>query len=180
MSDEIREQLSALLDDELSASERPLLLARLERDVELSECLGRYELISEVMRGGGDRAALGIAQRVQAALAEERPLEAAGGIDMRRAMAMWKPVAGIAVAASVALVAVLTVSSLRDDTPDKVPAVAALDDSSPLVADAMSEGQSQWNRIEPQSTGVCQVISSITTNMPPAAECKGLCLTCAS
>ena len=150
MSDEIREQLSALLDDELSASERPLLLARLERDVELSECLGRYELISEVLRGGGDSAALGIAQRVQAALAEERPLDAVNGIDMRRAMVMWKPVAGIAVAASVALAAVLTVSSLRDNAPEKVPALAEGDSTAPLVADATRESQSQWNRIEPQ------------------------------
>ncbi|MCO6414306.1 MAG: sigma-E factor negative regulatory protein [Thiogranum sp.] len=150
MSDEIREQVSALLDDELSADERPLLLARLQRDAELAECLGRYELIGEVMRGGGNSAALGIARQVQTALADEQPLAAGKSVAARRALALWKPVAGIAVAASVALVAILTVTSVRDNAPDPVPAMAVVDSKAPLVAEAASGGELQWNRIEPR------------------------------
>lgn len=151
MSDEIREQVSALLDDELSADERPLLLARLQRDAELGECLGRYELIGEVMRGGGNSAALGIARRVQAALADEQPLAAGKRVAARRSLAaLWKPVAGIAVAASVALVAILTVTAVRDNAPDPVPAVAVVDSKAPLVAEAASGGERQWNRVEPR------------------------------
>ena len=65
MNDEIREQISALADDELSDVERPLLLSRLERDPRLAGCLGRYQLIGEVMRGSGEVATLGVAERVQ-------------------------------------------------------------------------------------------------------------------
>ena len=69
MTDEIREQVSALVDDELDDLERPLLLGRLQRDAGLRACLGRYQLIGEVMRGGHAQVAgLGIAARVQAEL----------------------------------------------------------------------------------------------------------------
>ena len=119
MNDEIREQLSALADDELSDLERPLLLSRLERDAELKDCLGRYRLIGEAMRGAGRLASLSIAGRVQQAL--EHDGSPAGAGKPASAMSWWKPVAGLAVAASVALVAVMTVSSLRqsdDALPD--------------------------------------------------------------
>ena len=149
MTDEIREQLSALLDDELSDLERPLLVARLERDVELREQLGRYELIGEVMRGGGNSAALGIARGVRTAL-ESDPELPAGSAAARKALNLWKPMAGIAVAASVALVAILTVTSLRDNAPEKVPAVALDDNKAPLAVAAGQAGEAQWDRIEPQ------------------------------
>jgi negative regulator of sigma E activity len=64
MTDEIREQLSALIDDELTELERPLLLGRVQRDAALLECLGRYQLIGEVMRGAGRTATLSVAGRV--------------------------------------------------------------------------------------------------------------------
>ena len=86
MTDEIREQLSALVDDELDEVERPLLLGRLERDTELRQVLGRYELISEVMRGAGQAATLGIADRVKRVLERDAVLpeaekQRAGGLN---------------------------------------------------------------------------------------------------
>jgi hypothetical protein len=74
MRDEIGEQLSALVDDELDEIERPLLLGRLQRDTGLREILGRYQLISEVMRGAGQVATLGIADRVKRALEQDSTL----------------------------------------------------------------------------------------------------------
>jgi sigma-E factor negative regulatory protein RseA len=145
MNDEIREQLSALLDDELSDLERPLLLGRLQRDEQLREHLGRYELIGEIMRGGGNSAALGIARQVQAALEHEQPLPAGGGgVAASRTLQLWKPLAGAAVAASVALAAILTVTSLRDNEAEQAPAVASADNDAPLIGDP------RWNRMEPQ------------------------------
>ena len=78
MSDEIREQLSALADDELSDVEQPLLLGRVQRDAELRECLGRYQLIGEVMRGIADTATLGVADRIQSALQLDVPGQVPG------------------------------------------------------------------------------------------------------
>lgn len=150
MKDEIREQLSALVDDELSDLERPLLLGRLQRDTSLRECMGRYQLISEVMRGTENASALGIADRVQAAIEEE----ATSGVLQPAvpATAGWRrPLAGVAIAASVALVAVLTVSSVQRpaDHSGAGRQVAVADDP-PVTVSKRDASNGQWDRIEPQ------------------------------
>ncbi len=145
MSDEIREQLSALADDELDDVERPLLLGRLERDAELRECLGRYKLISEVMRGVGHMGTLDVADRVRDALELDGQVPAADKLN-RRTMNWWKPLAGFAVAASVAMVAVLTVTSIREPSTETTPLVAETGGASP----AGRVSDERWNRIEPQ------------------------------
>jgi len=154
MNDEIREQISALADDELSDVERPLLLGRLQRDHELRAFLGRCQLIGEVMRGAGEAASLGIADRVQKALAADAPLSVPLNGTTGR-VAWVKPAAGLAVAASVALVAVLSVNALRNDAPE--PAVApALASAEPagspeaVVARAGDSPGEQWDRLDPR------------------------------
>jgi len=155
MSDEILEQLSALADDELNDIEQPLLLGRLQRDAGLRACLGRYQLIGEVMRGTGTTATLGIADRVQQALADDMPVSArASG-----RVALWKPVAGLAVAASVALVAVLTVTSVNENPANNVPALVTADQA-PVIAPVLTAGPAvtqvsdisggqRWDRLDP-------------------------------
>ena len=155
MSDEIREQLSALADDELSDVEQPLLLGRLQRDAELRACLGRYQLIGEVMRGTGATATLGVANRVQQALANDLP--ASAGTPAR--IPLWKPVAGLAVAASVALVAVLTVSSVNESPTGNVPVLATANPAPVIVRSPApnaaviqvndSGDDTQWDRLDP-------------------------------
>jgi len=152
MNDEIREQISALADDELAEAERPLLLARLQREPALRACLGRYELIGEVMRGAGEVATLGVAEAVQKALAADAPLSAAPGTGGQRAG--WvKPAAGFAVAASVALVAVLSVSKLGETGSEpKTPAIASSQPAAApgaVVAQAGDAGSDQWERLAP-------------------------------
>jgi sigma-E factor negative regulatory protein RseA len=155
MSDEIREQLSAMADDELSDVERPLLLGRLQRDPKLRACLGRYQLIGEVMRGGpGATATLGLADRVQEALAADAPMSipVAGRSNSR---ARWvRPAAGVAVAASVALVAVFSVSSLRKTETESVPALAVGQPATGAGATATQQvseaGGEHWERLNPR------------------------------
>ncbi|TCK17573.1 RseA-like anti sigma(E) protein [Thiogranum longum] len=142
MNDEIREQLSALADDELNELERPLLLGRMQRDSLLRECLGRYQLIGEVMRGAGASAGLGVAKRVQQAMESDTPMKAP------HKTYWWKPFAGLAVAASVALVAVLAVTTVRND--DAGEPVVAVTETTPDTTLASEDPQLRWNRIEPQ------------------------------
>ncbi|MCA1806223.1 MAG: sigma-E factor negative regulatory protein [Xanthomonadaceae bacterium] len=49
MTQSLQEQLSALVDEELPAAEHALLLERLARDGGLRECLGRYQLMRDVL-----------------------------------------------------------------------------------------------------------------------------------
>lgn len=146
MNDEIREQLSALADDELNELERPLLLGRVQRDAALRECLGRYQLIGEVMRGASASVGTSIAQRVQKVLANDAPVIASQPVSQQDRW--WKPLAGFAVAASVALVAVLAVTTVRDSN-NRAP-VVAVTDTAPGTTLASDAGEPHWDRIEPQ------------------------------
>ena len=107
MSEQIREQVSAFLDGELPSSETELLLKRLTRDAELRESFGRYALIGESMRGGGQvRLSQSFAERVNRAIDGE-PVMAVSQPARSTSSRWWRPLAGAAVAASVAVVAVI-------------------------------------------------------------------------
>ena len=108
MSEQIREQVSAFLDGELPSSETELLLKRLMRDADLRESFGRYALIGEALRKA-DRSPVsrGFAAGVNAAIDGEAAPAAAPLHLHARAPRWWRPVAGAAVAAGVAAVAVV-------------------------------------------------------------------------
>ncbi|VAW79373.1 hypothetical protein MNBD_GAMMA15-1250 [hydrothermal vent metagenome] len=165
MNDEIREQLSALADDELGELEHPLLLGRMQRDAVLRECLGRYRLIGEVMRGAGASAGLGIAQRVQKALADDAPVM----VKQFRSEHWWKPLAGFAVAASVALVAVLAVTTTQ--TNESVAPIVAATDVAPEVTLVSDSREARWDRIEPQ---VEKRLSGYLVNHSEYAASRGI------
>jgi sigma-E factor negative regulatory protein RseA len=117
MTDQIREQMSALLDGELRQDETGLLLRRMERDAGLRRAYGNYVLAGEILRSpGGLTASPGFAARVSAAIAQDAPatetVAAPGQPPARR----WvRPAAGVAVAAGAALAAVLLVRPDGDD-----------------------------------------------------------------
>lgn len=109
MVESVKEQLSACLDGELPERELPLLSKRLAHDAELKAAMARYALISETLRTGeAAQPATGFADAVMAKLAHEAPLKSSVVVSptvLRR----LRPVAGIAVAASVAALAVFSV-----------------------------------------------------------------------
>src|ERR1700722_12793937 len=106
MSDPIREQVSAFLDGELPSSESELLVKRLMRDADLRAIFGRYALIGETLQGATQApVSRGFAARVNRAIDGEPATALPQG--MRTAQGRWwRPVAGAAVAAGVAAVAV--------------------------------------------------------------------------
>jgi sigma-E factor negative regulatory protein RseA len=111
MTDQIREQMSALLDGELAPGETGLLVRRMERDAELRRAFGNYVLAGESLRApGGITASRGFAARVSAALDADEPQRPAAPVPVAASPVRWKrPLAGAAVAAGAALAAVLLV-----------------------------------------------------------------------
>jgi sigma-E factor negative regulatory protein RseA len=114
MTDQIREQLSALLDGELPRDEIGLLLRRLDRDPQLRRSFGSYALIGETLRAPGGRIAHPLlAARISAAI--EAPASAAAATARTAstkpavsAVAFWKrPAVRTALAASAAAAAVM-------------------------------------------------------------------------
>jgi negative regulator of sigma E activity len=106
MSEQIREQVSAFLDGELPNSETDLLLKRLMRDAELRERFGSYALIGEACRSEKNSPLAGdLCSRVNRAIDGEA-LTAAVPAPAPAAAHWSRPVAGAALAAGVAVVAV--------------------------------------------------------------------------
>jgi sigma-E factor negative regulatory protein RseA len=123
MKDSIYEQLSALVDDELTGSEHDMLLRRIERDDLLYQRLSRYQLISDALQSHlPERVDPAFSRRVKVLLRSEPALSR-----YSRLAALAKPAAGLAVAASVAVMAVMSIQSARQETasPADVVAVSA-------------------------------------------------------
>jgi sigma-E factor negative regulatory protein RseA len=116
MSKESREHLSRFMDGEISRETSRFLVRRLGADSELRETWARYHLVRDCLRHQeGNLAGINLCGKVQQALANEGPKTASRSIARsrtkgNRSTSGWlKPVAGMAIAASVALMAIITV-----------------------------------------------------------------------
>ena len=137
MKDTLNEQLSALVDDELGTGEAALLLRQMGKDETLRNRFARYQLASDALKNNlPAQVDPGFHLRVQAALQDEAaPQAMPASMQFGR---LLRPFAGFAVAASVAVVAVLSLQSVRETTPQSTPAVA----TAPAPADYIrAEGQ---------------------------------------
>jgi sigma-E factor negative regulatory protein RseA len=121
MKDKIHEQLSALLDDELADSEQSLLIRQLVREPGLRERLSNYQTISDALHDNlPQQVDTRFHERVHAAVQQEAVIDAAPS----RFGALLRPLAGLAVAASVAVVAVVSLQTVRHEDPAATPSVA--------------------------------------------------------
>jgi len=110
MSEDIREQLSALMDGELGRDERAFLMRRLEHDAELRSMWTRMHLVRDVIAHRPGGAPLDLSDRIMHSLAEQDRQTAPLA---QSASHGWRPWLGAALAASVALVAVFAVAPDR-------------------------------------------------------------------
>jgi negative regulator of sigma E activity len=156
MTDPVKEQLSACLDGELPEGELDLLLRQVGRDQPLRNTLGRYALIGETLRSQGAVAApTDFATKISAAIAAEPALvQERRATRLASAPARWlKPVAGFAIAAGVAAVAILTLQQ-----PEQAP-TNYVADAAQVVPETSTEAASY---IVPASTD--------SSNFVPAAR----------
>ena len=134
MIQQVKEQLSAFMDDELSVEQSDLLLLRLREDAELRAAYESYGLIGESIRGGVAVASCDLASRVRDAVAEEAPLPAQVGVATRFAGAL-RPAAMVAVAAGVAVVALVGLRGLQERPVPDAPVVAGVSQPQPVAVD---------------------------------------------
>jgi len=106
MNDGIRMQVSAFVDGELPENESELLLRRMSQDAELRKEVAEYLAIGRLIRA---EAGLAGADRLHARIAaaiDDRPADADDLPAVSTASRAIRPLAGVAIAASVALVAI--------------------------------------------------------------------------
>lgn len=137
-TEQVLEQLSALVDGELDMASQARLTQQLLVDPELNRRWQSYHRSGELLRGEWSGGSCGFAQRVSAAIAEEAPLQAPvfqlqplgkTATQSRTTRAWLRPVAGMALAASVAVVTVFSVRLLdaSGSARDAQPAMAEAD-----------------------------------------------------
>lgn len=134
MTDKLLEQVSALADDELDSREAELLLPRMQRDGELRDAWERYHLVGEAMRRALPRNAdPELAARVATVIEQDE--QDLHPVFASRMFQQLRPVAGLAVAASVAMLAVFTLQGPSDVGPSEVVPIAGNPPATvPLIA----------------------------------------------
>lgn len=108
MNEQKREQLSALVDDELTHEVSPVVNNLLE-DKEAKETWARYHLIGDSLRGHLPEHIGDVSSNVSQAIASEPTILA----PRKKSFDLMKPVMGFAIAASVAAVAIFNVQQAK-------------------------------------------------------------------
>ncbi len=151
MSEKINEQLSAMFDDELDQQEHELLIRRLKHEDSLKSSWSRYQLIGDAMRNNlnassGSDLRDGIRQKI-----EKEPAISTSktqtSVDFRSRL--MKPVAGMAIAASVAAMAIIGLQNLgQGESPaSDVPRLA----QAPTTAPLQRVAGTRWNMQQPET-----------------------------
>lgn len=113
MANDRKEQVSALTDDEVQGAELRSLLDDLHQDPELQERWSRYHLIGDALHANLSRAdTTRLSERVWAALEDEPTVLAPRR--QTRLPPLAKQAAGLAIAASVAAIAIFSVQNLGE------------------------------------------------------------------
>ena len=118
MTEQINDQISAFIDDELSAEESALLVRRFERDQDAQARAARYTLIGCALRGEllephADSLRQRLAQVLSGA-APAVPKPAASAASERFAGGLTRPMLGLGIAAAVAVVAIGSLRMIND------------------------------------------------------------------
>lgn len=157
MKDQFAEQLSALLDGELDTHEQDRTVSRLLDDDAAMGKFGRYQLVGDMVRGESRVLATGISRSVSAALADEPTVLAP-----QAGLALGKPAAGIAVAASVAVAAVVIAPGFMQQTGvvDSTPAIVVAQPEKPIQLVASGNVASPAGRQAVSSSGQWQTLDA--------------------
>jgi len=115
MSKESLEHLSSLMDGEISRESGMFLTRRLSSDEAMCETWERYHLIRDCIRQpGGKQVVTGLHDKLNKILETED----APGLSVWRSRKWLKPVSGLAVAASVAVMAIVVTAPQPGTLPD--------------------------------------------------------------
>lgn len=155
MTDQIYEQISAFLDDELSAEQSAFLVRRLESDAGARKQFVRYAAIGSAVRGElVDPSSAILRQRIQASLSGASPDWRPAGRSQRRASRLKRAVAGFALAATVAGIALVGLRNINQ---------AATDDQNVAAANFSVSNE----RPEPESYVVPPAVTEARIISPP-------------
>jgi anti-sigma factor RsiW len=143
MTDQINDQISAFIDNELPADESALLVRRFERDAEARARAMRYTLIGSALRGELlEPHPSVLRQRVAAALSGASPIVAHPKPRQRWSMRLARPALGVGIAATVAIAAIGLLRNINE--PSFAPGIV-----SPLTGPVAAEDSAEPSYVVP-------------------------------
>jgi len=161
MNEQKREQLSALVDDELTQEASSVIESLLE-DNEAKETWARYHLIGDSLRGHLPGQIGDISGNVSQAIASEPTILApAKKSANRKSSDLMKPVMGFAIAASVAAVAIFNVQQAKQipETGQPVIAQSSITTGQPSFATSIATPQ-----LVNQQIGQAQIYQAVNVD----------------
>jgi len=129
MNEGIRMQISAFVDGELPETEAQLLLRRLSQDADLRQQVAEYFAIGRALRGEGSFADMGGLRGRVAAAIDDRLIDQEFDEIEPIGRRYGRPLAGFAIAATVAVAAIFGLQQMTLDPG------AAVDSATPAVAE---------------------------------------------
>lgn len=168
MSDKLNEQVSACVDGETDAGESELLLRRLSQDDALRSRWARYHLISDALKNNlPDQPSLSLADRIHDAVAREATPHPRFSVKR-----LLKPAAGLAIAASVAALAVLAVRSVPNGAnPEPAAQIASVATTVVAPAQYQRVQGTRWDSAQPE---VAARLNTYMLNHSGHAESSGM------
>lgn len=143
-TDDMKEKLSALVDNELDELDERRVMKALEQDAELRQTWERYHLVHSVLHQELDMLVpSGVATRVAAQIAQDP----AASVSFRRHK-IGRIAGTLAMAASVAAIAVAAVQWFNRPDTAPVPSLAA---SQPAPDNFIRAGATRWDVKEPET-----------------------------
>lgn len=141
MTDNIKQQISALIDGELSSAENNTLLSSLKDNPELKATWGRYHLISDALRGEQIQVEVfNIAERVRARIDDEPAIisipksrDVTHSSEKDNGVHWLKPAVGVALAASVAGAVIMVMPDFSTN-PGQIQPMQVADSNTTTVA----------------------------------------------
>ena len=119
MNDAIKTQISAFVDGELPANEAELLLRRMSQDKELRQQAAEYLALGRAMRGERTLAGMGALRDRIAAAIDDDSLQQDAPVAEQEGPRFLRPLAGVAIAATVALAAILGLQQVAVQSSDE-------------------------------------------------------------
>lgn len=168
----MKESLSALMDGELSEHEQAQLLADLARDAELARAWERFHLIRAALRKElGPMMFGGLSEQVARGIGDISA-GAVGASPLERGRPVMRWASGLALAASVVAMAILSVQWLQPGELDTQPVQVTAAPVTPTKV--MSAGMARWDSGEPEVTHLLNTYLVEHNETMPTADMKGV------
>ncbi|MDQ2068293.1 sigma-E factor negative regulatory protein [Natronospira bacteriovora] len=166
MSERLREQISALMDGELDDGEARLLVRRFEKDPELRDVWDRYQRCARLVEAGADSGMTLVGPEFSRSVMAGIEREHASTAPPPRWREWLRPVAGLAVAAGVATVALIGLQGEHfNDVPERVEVVpGAASEASPWPASARFSPASAGTRLSIEDSDPWQRLHTYRVN----------------